>query len=384
MGNDKPQIWPGSSSFDEVPNPTPFNFYDDDIEFSIDADKFASFAARRLGYPISDVELIDINFYAAFEEAITMYGNEVFAFKMRDNYLSLEGLESGSIMNDSIVIPNLNDIINISKQYGTEAGTGGSVTWHKGHVWTVPMQQEYDLAEWAEEEGIEGGIEIRRIYHQGPPALMRYFDPHGGIGMGYQGMMSNFGWGSYSPAINFLLMPLSFDVQRLQAIEFNDEIRRSSFSFELIDNKLKILPIPREEQRFWFDYIKLEEKRANAIKPSSDKINHLLNVPYQNPEYSQINSIGRKWIFDYALALAKEMLGYVRGKYTTVPIPNQEVTLNHATLVSAAEAEKIALLERLREFLDQMSRRSLLERRRDESQFGLEEISRVPMPIWIA
>ncbi len=375
-------IWEGSSSFET--GSTPFGFYDDDLDFQMDSDKFANFAARRLGYPIMDVELQDINFYTALEEAITTYGNEVYAFKLRDNYLSLEGTHSGSFDNDNVVRPNLHNLIEISKQYGSEAGSGGNVTWHRGHIISEPGKQQYDLKEWAESEGIEGGIEIKRIFHVNPPAIMRYFDPHGGIGYGYQGMMDNFGWGSYSPAINFLLMPISFDMQRIQAIEFNDQIRRSSISFELVNNVLSIFPPPVQVIKIWFEYIKLSEREISTQRSGEGIMSNVSNIPYKNPTYSNINSIGRKWVFDYALAIAKEMLGYIRGKYQTVPIPGAEATLNHAALVESGQKERDALIERLRTFLDETSRRSLLERRKEEMENQESEIFRVPLPIYIA
>jgi len=375
-------IWPGSSSFS--PGSTPFGFYDNDLDFQVDADKFALFASRRLGYPILDVELQDLNFYTALEEAITTYGNEVYAFKLRDNYLTLEGLSTGSFENETIVTPNLASVIRLAKQYGAEAGSGGSVKWHKDFFPTEIGVQDYELDEWAEEKGIEGGIEIKRVFHQGPPAIMRYFDPYVGTGHNYQGMMDSFNWGSYSPAIQFLLMPLSFDIQRIQAIEFNDQIRRSSFSFEIINNRLRLFPIPKTEFNLFFEYIKLQDRLEGSITRASESIHNVYNVPYKNPHYGNINSIGRKWIFDYALAIAKEMLGYVRGKYQTVPIPGAEVNLNHSALIDAAQKEKEALLERLRAFLDETSRKALLERRKEESESQLSEIGRVPLPIYIA
>ncbi len=381
------EIWPGYSNFAEYMNsgsPTPFGFYDSDSEFQIDADKVANFCARRLGYPIMDVELQDINFWAAFEEAVTLYGNEVYAYKIRDNYLSLEGSERSDFENQVIINSHMGTIIRLSKQYGTEAGSGGNVTWYKDYIDIVPNQQDYDLIQWASNKNISGSIEIKRIFSQGPPALMRYFDPYGGAGFGYQGMMSEFGWGSYSPAINFLLMPLSFDIQRIQAIEFNDQVRRAAYSFELVNNQLRVFPVPQQNTKLWFEYIKVSEREANAIIKANSQITDVTDVPYINPTYSRINSIGRKWIFDYTLAAAKETLGYVRNKYNTVPIPGSETTLNGETLVSNAQAEKEKLIDRLRIYLDETSRKSLLERRSEEGRFKHEEINRVPLPIYIA
>ena len=123
-------IWPGSSSF--FPGDTPFGFYDNDIDFQCDADKVSVFCARRLGYPLADVELQDINFYAAFEEAVTTYGNEVFAYKASENYLSLEGASTGSNLNYKLPQPNLSTEIRIAESYGTEAGVGGTVEYYTG------------------------------------------------------------------------------------------------------------------------------------------------------------------------------------------------------------------------------------------------------------
>ena len=119
-------IWPGSSSFH--PGDTPFGFYDNDIEFQKDADKFAKFAAQRLGYPIVDIELQKYNFYTALEEAVTDYANEVYAYRVRDNYLTYEGAEGTFDAEETIVVPNLGRVIQIAEQYGVEAGTGGNVT----------------------------------------------------------------------------------------------------------------------------------------------------------------------------------------------------------------------------------------------------------------
>jgi hypothetical protein len=377
-------IWPGSSSF--FPGNTPFGFYDNDSDFQTDADKVAIFVARRLGYPLVDVELQDINFYAAFEEAVTTYGNEVYAYQVAQNYLSLEGSPTGSNLNDTLVKPNLGTVIRISDQYGVEAGVGGSVTWRTGSIALKQNVQKYNLNEWATSQSIDAGnLEVKRVFYESIPPIVRYFDPYAGTGTDVQGLLQAFGFGSYSPGINFLLMPINYDLQKIQAIDFNDQIRKSNYSFELINNQLRIFPIPLRDQILHFEYI-LKSDRNNPIVSGSmgqGKVTNVSNAPYDNPTYSYINSIGRQWIFEYALALCKEMLGYVRGKYSTVPIPNAEVTLNHADLITAATAEKTALIERLRAYLDETSRSKLLEKRAQESENLQKELSNVPYTIYI-
>tara|TARA_Y100000385_G_scaffold265366_1_gene299598 strand:- start:1221 stop:1856 length:636 start_codon:yes stop_codon:yes gene_type:complete len=207
-------------------------------------------------------------------------------------------------------------------------------------------------------------------------------------------LMDSFGWGSYSPAINFLMMPLNYDLQVIQAIELNDTIRRSNYTFELVNNRLRVFPIPSAGGGYSnsstgahcgnlvFEYI-VKSQRQNPYIEGADKITNVSEVPFENPNYDYINSIGRQWVFEYTLALCKEMLGYIRGKYSTIPIPDSDVTLNQADLISAATAEKNALIERLRGYLDETSRDKLLERRANESEYLQKELNNVPYTIFI-
>jgi hypothetical protein len=378
-----PAIWPGSSSF--ATGSTPFGFYDTDAEFQVDADKVSNFCARRLGYPLVDVELQDISFYAAFEEAITTYGNELYAYKIRDNQLTLEGAPTSSNVNKAVITPNFEPIIRLSEQYGSEAGSGGNIEYYTGSIDVVKNQQTYDLKAWASASGVDGdyGIEIKRVFYESNPAIVRYYDPYSGTGFGYQNLFDSFGFGGMSPAINFLMMPLNYDMQVLQAIELNDMIRRSNFSFQLRNNTLKIFPIPTQSGSMYFEYIKRDERINNSIQQTPDKVTNVSDSPYGNPTYTNINSVGRQWIFEYTLALAKEMLGYVRGKYQQIPIPGAEVQLNDAALIAAATAEKTALLEKLRGYFDETSRKALLERKAQESEFVNQELKNVPYTIYI-
>jgi hypothetical protein len=375
-------IWPGSSSF--FPGDTPFGFYDNDYQFQQDADKFAKFAAQRLGYPLVEVELQDINFYTALEDAVTTYGNEIYAHQVADNLLSFQGNPlTIPAANNQLVQENLANVVLLSNQYGTEAGVGGKVTYHSGSIDLIADQQKYDMNEWAISQSISGGIEIKRIYYESPPAITRYFDPYAGTGVGMMQMLDSFGWGSYSPAINFMLMPVNYDLQKIQSIEFNDQIRKSQYSFELVNNQLKIFPIPRNSYKLWFQYVKLSESRYPYADISGSVITNVGDVPYANPTYTNLNSIGRSWVFEYALAIAKEMLGYIRGKYQSVPIPGSEITLNQSDLISAATSEKQALIERLRAYLDTTSRKSLLEKKAAEADAQNKTLGQSPMTIYI-
>jgi|TARA_B110000503_G_C7164989_1_gene421457 hypothetical protein len=377
-------IYDGTSRF--YPGSTPFGFYDNDYQFQTDADKVVTFCARRLGYPIENIELQDINFYAAFEEAVTTYGNEIYAYKVRQDYLSLEGTSrTTTTLNTDVIQPNLSSIIRMSQQYGEEAGVGGTVTWYTGSLLLTHNKQDYDLNQWAQDSASISStdrIEIKRVFYESTPAIVRYFDPYAGSGLGLSNMLDQFGFGASAPAVDYMLMPLNFDIQRIQAIELNDAIRKSQFSFELVNNVLRIFPIPKEG-KLRFEYIKNSERNSITAPGTSGGVSNVSNVPYKNPTYTEINSIGRQWIFEYTLSIVKEVLGYVRGKYGTIPIPGAEVTLNHADLITAATAEKGALLERLRGYLEDTSREKLLERRALEADYKQKELNLVPQPIFI-
>ena len=383
-------IWTGTSTF--AAGQTPFGFYDNQQDFKTDANKVADFCARRLGYPLADVELQSGSFFTAFEEAVTTYGNELYAYKVRENYLSLEGSNSLIESNEKIIKPNMAGIVRLSEQYGVEAGVGGNVTWYSGSLRLKNGVQDYDMNAWADASAsLSAGdsIEIKRIFYEIAPAMSRYFDPYAGTGTGMMNLLDSFGWGNYSPAINFMLMPINYDLQTIQAIEFNDQIRKSQYTFELINNKLRIFPIPNYndaggtiDQRLNFQYIKKSD-RQNPYTNGINKVTNVSEVPFENPNYDSINSIGRQWIFEYTLAIAKEMLGYIRGKYGTIPIPDANVTLNQSDLISAATAEKTALIERLRGYFDETSRDKLLERRANENDFLQKELNKVPYTIYI-
>ena len=129
--------------------------------------------------------------------------------------------------------------------------------------------------------------------------------------------------------------------------------------------------------------MKLSDKSALNFDNNTGNITTVSEVPYSNPEYDHINSVGRQWIFQFSLALAKEMLGYVRGKYATVPVPGAEATLNQADLLTDARAEKTELLTNLRSMLLEASRGAQMEAQAQESDFLRATLAQVPMTIHV-
>lgn len=378
-------IWPGSGS--AVSGNTPFGFYDTDSEFQGEAPKFATWCAQRLGYPLMNVELQDKQFYACLEESVSEYSAQINQFNIKDNLLSLQGQSTSSNLTHKRVTPNLGRSVFLSQAYGTEAGVGGLVEVKSGSVDIVSGSQTYDInALWAEVSESGNAIELKKVFYEETPAVQRYFDPYAGTGAGTMNLLDQFGFGNYSPAVTFLMMPVYADMLRLQAIELNDQIRKSAYSFQLRNNKLRIFPRPDSSYKLHFEYVVRSERDDVLITEysgSSDVISDFSNVPYDNMKFTNINDVGKQWIRKYGLALTKELLGIVRSKYGAIPIPGAETSLDGDTLRSEASAEKEALVTQLREILEQSSRKALMEADKDESEFLQEKLKKVPYPIYI-
>ena len=545
-------VYFGDTSYlSPVKGNTPFEYYTNDPEFIRDAKSAARFVAQRLGvtgplfnqatgqYVASPAQLniSDLTIYAAFEEAVTTYGNMVYQFKIRDNYINIEGSDSQPFNNSGITFVNsidvnspvawsgprlatwedigfspaysqsiadgeiyaisasLSDFIaldqnqvtsltfateyvdqvlnvtldlsqyvynqfnkiggltsgsgsptnpfkitttgsyvytfvtspqiaggsavfgtgsiptvyiqdsntpalnnrlisnnlatittTIASDYGAEAEVGGHYDVKKGELKVTAGVQDYDLNAWAAASASLSGngdsIEIRRIFYEQSPAIARYFDPYAGTGTGIQSLLESFGFGQFSPGINFLLMPISFDVLKLQAIELNDQIRKAAYSFDLVNNQLKIYPVPHRDMNYYFEYVTLSNKFSAVKDARSNIVTDVMNTPFRNPMYSKINTVGRTWIFKYTLALAREIEAHIRIQFANLNIQGVG-PLQGSELITDARTEKENLLTELKEMLNETSRRGQLERKQLEAGYMRDTLQQVPLPIYI-
>lgn len=440
---------------------TPFGFFDGDVQFTSFAPKAADWAAKRLGYPIVDIEMIDLQFYACFEEAVTEYSAQVNQFSIKQNLYSLRGTSTSVNLTTSVLQTQpLPFYLKLSEAYGAEVGAGGNVDWRRQSLEVKKGVQTYDLQGLFEHcykdprsgELRQEKIEVKRIFHEAPPSLNRIYDPMAS-GMTHQNIMSEFGWGNMSVAgSQFLLRPMNEDLMRLQAIEFNESVRRSAYSFELINNKLTLFPIPEKDYTLWFDYVFKRERDIAAVQGYVDAedfnvipkcqtevveetteqvvvdntpcpegtteeatttpspvntptptatgdscatapddcgfgvdngVTDFSNVPYQFHSFSTINDVGKRWIMKYYLALCKELLGSIRAKYQSIPIPGGETSLDGDTLRSEATQEKEQLITELREDLEVTSRSTTSESLNQISDNLQENLRKVPNFLYI-
>lgn len=381
-------IWNGSSTF--AAGQTPLGFYDNQADFVAEIDKVTNWCAQKLGYPVNDVELPSGSLYACFEEAINEYANHVNSYNIRDNFINLYATTASVQLTQKAVSPTLQGMIELAKDYGTEAGAIGNVNVYTASIAVKAGQQVYDLTN-ASTVTFEQGdpstdsYEIRRVFHEATPAIVRYFDPFVGTGLGSEQMLDAFGWGGYSPGVSFMMMPMYADTLRLQAIEFNDQIRKSAYGFDIKNKTIRLFPIPLEDMTVYFNYM-LDSEKGNALKyntQSGSLVSDYSTMPYGRMDYNLINEVGRNWIRRYTLELARELLGQVRSKYSSLPIPNSEITLNGGELISNALTKQESLVTELKELLDSLSRQMQLERKQAESDALQQQMTKIPMGIYI-
>jgi hypothetical protein len=386
-----------SASYDA----TPFGIYDNDSEFKTDAPKTATWVARRLGYPIVNIELDNQQIWACFEESTSEYSAQVNQFNLRNNLDILRGQKKESIGGRSNYSQTLVDgsylpsVIRMSQQYGTQAGVGGSTAIKKAYVNLTASVQVYDLMTRAIDNNTSSSfatlytsgstIDVTKVFYEATPAITRFFDPYSVGAQGTLNLMSELGFGNFSPAAQFLMMPLYEDILRMQQIEFNDQIRKSTFSFNIVDNKLEIFPIPTGAgiTRIYFEYMSRDEFEQDSQTIQANSLSDYSDIPYNFIQYSNINEVGKQWIRKYTLALTKELLGAIREKYSSVPIPDGDVNLDGAALRSEAQVEKDALITQLRENLEEMSRKNVMENKAQESDHHQDMLRKVPLKIYV-
>ena len=391
--------WSGSTAGSFIPgSSTPFGIYDSDSEFRVDAPKTATWVAKRLGYPIINIELDNEQIFTCFEESTSEYSAQVNQFNIRNNIDILRGQRKVPNQNYSQTLVDgsfLPTTIRMSQQYGTLAGVGGNTAIKKAYIDLIPQQQIYNIMSASVDVATSSSfatlftgsstVDVTRVFHEATPAIARFFDPYSVGAQGTLNLMSELGFGNFSPAAQFLMMPLYEDVLRMQQIEFNDHIRKSAHTFNIVDNKLEIFPAPTDgtRARIYYEYFERDTFENNSSIVQDGVVADYSNIRYDFIPYIKINEVGKQWIRKYTLALVKEMLGAVREKYSQIPIPGSEISLDGAALRSEAQTEKEALMTQLRETLEELSRKIQFENRNNEANQHQEMLRKVPLPIYI-
>ena len=382
-----------TGSTDNVSSAVPFGIYTGSIEFLSGASEQVAYTFKKLGGDVVDIELTPSNVYAAYEEAVLEYSYIVNLHQSKNSVSTALGTVTGTFdhhgnrmsgpLSSSVRYPRFQ--VQQEKRIGDAmaamGGFGGTISQYSASFESSPGEQDYDLQSIIETQSSNGvddsgntvafagkvgnkRIIITKVFYKTPRAMWRFFGYYGGINV-----IGNYStYGQFADDSTFEIVPTWQN--KLQAIMYEDSIytRTSHFSYEIIDNKLRLYPRPGNFDFFgnrtiWFRFY-VDDK--DVFSPNSgyddgtEGVNNINTLPFGNIPYEHINSIGKQWIRKYALALCKEMLGQIRGKFTTLPIPGESVTLNHSELLTQAKDEQQQLKDKLMEILKEVEYKELV------------------------
>lgn len=394
-------ILPITGNTDNVAAATPLGVYDSSTEFLSGAAAQVAFTYKRLGGDVLDIELTEENVYANFEDAVLEYSYLINIHQSKNILGSALGGSTGSFdhtgeitsgpTNAQLKYPKLNFEIafKIGDKFATEAGIGGTQPIYSASIDTVSKQQDYDLQAILEADPKYGSIvgnkrvKIREVFYISPRQMWRFFGYYGGLNV--LGDMHTYG--QYADDSSFQVIPVWQN--KIQAIQYEDHLytRTSHYSYEVVDNKLRLYPIPDtvSPEKFWFRFtVDNQDIWDDDDDNGQDGINNMNTLPFENIPYENINSIGHQWIRRFALALSKETLGQIRGKFGgNVPIPGENISLNASDLLGQAKAEQDALREELKTILDEMTYNKLLATDKEMIDNAKAIVTETPLKIFV-
>lgn len=375
-----------SSNWDDinftVGQSTAFGIYDQQQQFKDDSVKIVKYVIRSLGFPTTDIQLSPQHIITSFESATLKYSTLVNESKISDNMLNVIGSDPAKDLTNAAIYQNMGSVYQISQLYAQESIIRNSL--HTPiYSASINLQvgvQQYDLSNYITAYD-NSNVQILQVYYY-PRITNNYgYDTNIGTGFNMVGIMSQFA-GTYAQNAKMVIMPVFQTLLRMQASQLSQQIRRANFGFQLRKNKIVFYPTPEREQDILVQYVLTSDKFNNSIK--DNVINNIANFPINTHiKYTDINMPGRNWIQRYTLALSKEILGVIRSKYSSIPYPQGQTSLDGDTLRTQAATQKQALVQQLKAVLQQTSMSRLIEKKKQMAQ-NLQTIhSKIPMRIFI-
>jgi hypothetical protein len=382
------------SSFSNTFRPTPFGFFDEDQDFIREADSMVTFVKRKLGDDILSVELTKKQIWACFEESFLEYGRIVLEAHGKSQLTNLLGIPTGSLSGAEELHPrqNLEFALRAAEPYAGEAGVGGSYQMISGSIDLKQGRQDYDIYE--ELKDTAGNLivssslnsprtrmKIMEVMHFSPQAAYRFFDTTSAINY----LNNEFSFESFTPETVFYVLPVFEDILRAGQMDISNRVRRSNTSYQLVGGKLRIFPIPTDVSNSKKLYIKVMFN-PDPLNPHLEDgtiygVSNLSNIPFGNLRYSKINEIGKQWVRQYGLGLSKELLGLVRSKFSSVPIPDGDLQLNGSDLISQGREDQTNLRDKMIELLDTLSYGNLLKAEAESAEAIKTVLKSVPVPM---
>jgi hypothetical protein len=410
-------ILSSTGSASDVAAAVPFGVYSSSEKFLTGAALQVNFVYKRLGGDVVDIELTNANVYSAYEEAVLEYSYILNMHQGKNILSDALGKVTGTFdhLGDSLTGPSganlqypkitLSYANKVGDGVSTMAGVGGTTRIYSASFTTVKNQQDYDLQSIISSSSASGvndngdavdysgkvsdsRVIIDKVFYRSPIAMWRFYGYYGGMGV-----VGNYStYGQYADESTFEVVPTWQN--KLQAIMYEDSLytRVSHYSYEIVDNRLRLYPTPRGDTNFagylnriWFRFRIADNSwgEADDTNTGVEGVNNINTLPFDNLPYANINSMGKQWIRNYALALCKEMLGQIRGKFQTVPIPGESVTLNYSSLLSEAQKEKDDLRQKLTDMLKEIEYVELAKKDQEKVTAVEETLRRSPLPIFV-
>jgi len=404
-------ILPKTGSASNVAAACPIGAYTASADFVTGAVAQVAFTYKKLGGDVLDLEITEENVYANYEEAVLEYsyivnlhqaknimgsalGGSTGSFNHKGEIKSGEAL-SGS--NVALKYPKFSfeTSFRMAESFATEAGIGGMQTIYSASFTRVSSQQDYDLQSIVSSAATDASmpfynkvgnkrVKIRQVYYVTPRQMWRFYGYYGGLNV--VGDFHNYG--QYSDDSTWQVIPAWHN--KLQAIAYEDHLytRTSHYSYEIINNNLRLYPTPDtvSPEKFWFKFTVdgASDIWEDDYDSGQNGINNMNTLPFENLPYEKINAIGKQWIRRFALALSKETLGQIRGKFGgSIPIPGDNVTLNASDLLSQASTEQKDLREELKTILSEMTYDKLIATDKDMTENAKNIIQDVPLKIFV-
>jgi hypothetical protein len=385
-------------SFTETINPTPYSFFDSDEQFQTDAESIVTFVKRKLGDDVLSVELTRKEIWACFEESVCEYSRRVHEMKIQSELVNLLGMPTGSFdATNKYMHQTLEFFMRQAAPYATYAGVGGNYTPTLGYIDIQEGRQDYNI--YTELKSFEtdnviydtledkSSLRILEVFHFDPIAQQSTLLNASNI---TNFLATNFNYESYVNSTVFYVLPVFEDVLRRGMLEFAHKVRRSQYSYEIQGSNVRIYPIPGGLNNITKLYIKVYAGQLDPLSPSAfpggddssvDGISGPENVPYGNIQYSTMTQPAKQWIRQYCLANCKELLGLIRGKMKSIPIPGSELTLDGDTLRSEGREDKKVLIDELKEFLSTLTNAKLAEQQATMAENLHKQLKYMAMPL---
>lgn len=384
------------SSFAYTQKPTPFSFFDTDTDFQQEADAMVTFVKRKLGDDILSVELTKKQIWACFEESFLEYGRIINEADAKSQLNNLLGYSTGSNKTGLFPRQNLEFLLRMAEPYSMEAGVGGSYNEVSGSITLEYKRQDYNIYD--ELKDSDGNLivsssknsprtkmRIKEVFHFSPQAAYRFFDTTSAVNY----LNNEFSFESFTPETVFYVLPVFEDILRAGQMDISNRVRKSNYSYRVIGENIRIYPMPTvltgssgTSQKLWIRVAFAPDPYDPDIEDDTIYgVSNMSNVPFGRMKFNKTNSVGRQWVREYTLALSRELLGQVRSKFASVPIPSGDLSLNGADLISQGREDQTRLRDQLIELLDSLTYSKLLEGQATDAENIMRTLKAMPMPL---